>query len=142
MLQLARDVLEVAEPVLLHSPVLTPADCDAIIEERGVCYADILSRRSKPAPVPEPVPVAPEPLPAAVPPIESTRSENNNIENPQSENTPTEEVAPDDIAAAGDAPEPHRQRQRARAVRIVLRGRQRRAAAHPPQSRICGMAGG
>ena len=105
MLQLARDVLEVAEPVLLHSPVLTPADCDAIIEERGVCYADILSRRSKPAPVPEPVPVAPA-LPAAVPPIESTRSENNNIENPQSENTPTEEVAPDDIAAAGDAPEP------------------------------------
>ena len=26
MLQLARDVLEVAEPVLLHSPCLTPAD--------------------------------------------------------------------------------------------------------------------
>ncbi len=36
MLQLARDVLEVAEPVLLHSPVLTPADCEAIIAERGV----------------------------------------------------------------------------------------------------------
>ena len=48
MLQLARDVLEVAEPVLLHSPVLTPADCQAIIVERGVCYADILARRGKP----------------------------------------------------------------------------------------------
>ena len=45
MLQLARDVLDVAEPVLLHSPVLTPADCQAIIVERGAYYADILARR-------------------------------------------------------------------------------------------------
>lgn len=49
ILQLARDVLEVAEPVLLHSPVLTLADCDAIIRERGRSYAEILARRSKPA---------------------------------------------------------------------------------------------
>src|SRR5688500_7310155 len=33
VLDLARDVLEVAEPVLLHSPVLTPADCEAITAE-------------------------------------------------------------------------------------------------------------
>ena len=68
MLQLARDVLEVAEPVLLHSPVLTPADCRAIIEERGVSYADILTRRPKPAPAPVPIPVpVPEPAKAVVP---------------------------------------------------------------------------
>src|SRR5262245_32421184 len=42
ILQLARDVIEVAEPVLLYSPVLTPADCQAIIVERGIWYADIL----------------------------------------------------------------------------------------------------
>jgi uncharacterized protein (DUF2336 family) len=59
MLQLARDVLEVAEPVLLHSPVLTPEDCQAIIVERGVCYADILARRALPAPTPKPLPTAP-----------------------------------------------------------------------------------
>mgnify|MGYP001195916857 FL=1 len=75
MLQLARDVLEVAEPVLLHSPTLTPADCQAIVAERGVCYADILARRSKPAPAPEPAP-APQPAPAPVvriaPPVPTT----------------------------------------------------------------------
>ena len=52
ILQLARDVLEVAEPVLLHSPLLTPADCEAIIRERGACYADILAKRGKPASTP------------------------------------------------------------------------------------------
>ena len=68
MLQLARDVLEVAEPVLLQSPVLTPADCEAIIEERGVSYADILARRPKPAPAPIPTPEpVPEPAKAAAP---------------------------------------------------------------------------
>jgi hypothetical protein len=49
MLQLARDVLEVAEPVLLHSPALTPDDCAAIIEDRGISYAAVLAQRSKPA---------------------------------------------------------------------------------------------
>jgi Uncharacterised protein conserved in bacteria (DUF2336) len=48
MLQLARDVLAVAEPVLLHSPCLTPADCEAIVRERGNSYAAILARRGKP----------------------------------------------------------------------------------------------
>jgi hypothetical protein len=68
VLQLARDVLEVAEPVLLQSPLLTPADCRAIIAERGVSYADILARRPKPAPAPVPAPApAPEPAKAAAP---------------------------------------------------------------------------
>ena len=115
MLQLARDVLEVAEPVLLHSPVLTPADCDAIIAERGVCYADILARRSKPAPAPEPAPVARiEPaLPAArgrsrPPSLKISRSpRDTKSENTQTEERPrAEDAAPDDISAASDAPEP------------------------------------
>jgi hypothetical protein len=58
MLQLARDVLEVAEPVLLHSPCLTPADCEAIIRERGAVYAAILARRGKPPAAPTAPPVA------------------------------------------------------------------------------------
>lgn len=69
MLQLARDVLEVAEPVLLHSPLLTPDDCKAIIQERGRSYAAILSRRGKPAvaaPAPEPSP-PPSPMPSPAP---------------------------------------------------------------------------
>jgi hypothetical protein len=73
MLQLARDVLEVAEPVLLHSPVLTPADCEAIIKERGVSYADILRRRGKPAPAPEPAPTTSKPT-AKIAPAEQTFS--------------------------------------------------------------------
>jgi hypothetical protein len=73
MLQLACDVLEVAEPVLLHSPVLTPGDCEAIIRARGAPYAEILARRTKPAaaavPAPEPRPApakAVAPVPAEV----------------------------------------------------------------------------
>jgi hypothetical protein len=108
MLQLARDVLEVAEPVLLHSPVLTPADCEAIIEERGVCYADILTRRNKPAPAPEPAaPVAAiEPaLPAALPTIEDAAS--GSIE-PEIETTEIElpATAEAEISAEDDTPEP------------------------------------
>jgi hypothetical protein len=48
VLQLARDVLDVAEPVLLQSPTLTPADLAAIAEERGSSYAEIISRRDEP----------------------------------------------------------------------------------------------
>lgn len=117
MLQLARDVLEVAEPVLLHSPVLTPADCDAIIEERGACYADILSRRGKPAQAPEPAPVARvEPLLPAAAPVENAKSESaepKSIEPESSkpastklEPTKTEETIPDHISAESEAPEP------------------------------------
>ena len=113
MLQLARDVLEIAEPVLLHSPVLTPADCEAIIAERGGCYADILARRDKPAPAPEPAPIARiEPaLPPAAAPVETARSESIKSEStkpdsPKSESPKSEEAAPNDISTAGEAPGP------------------------------------
>jgi hypothetical protein len=83
MLQLARDVLDVAEPVLLHSPVLTPDDCATIIEERGVSYAEILSRRGRPTPTVAPAPApslepVPEPAPAPqafTPPTTATPAE-------------------------------------------------------------------
>lgn len=122
MLQLARDVLEVAEPVLLHSPALTPADCDAIIEERGACYADILSRRGKPAQAPDPTPVARiEPVLPAAAPIENTKSENTKPESLKPESiklastkpesvkldpTKTEEAAANTISTEHAAPEP------------------------------------
>jgi hypothetical protein len=48
ILQLARDVLDVAEPILLHSPCLMQADLDAIATERGRCYAEIIARRQSP----------------------------------------------------------------------------------------------
>lgn len=49
MLRLARDVIEVAEPVLLHSPCLTAEDCEAIGQERGFEHARILTMRVTPA---------------------------------------------------------------------------------------------
>jgi hypothetical protein len=62
---LARDVLEVAEPILRHSCGLTPADCEAIIRECGPFHAAIIAERGRipaasevmvtqPDPVPEP----------------------------------------------------------------------------------------
>jgi hypothetical protein len=45
--QLARDVLEVAEPVLRHSPCLTPADCEAIIKECSPYHAAIIAERGR-----------------------------------------------------------------------------------------------
>lgn len=48
VLQLARDEVEVAEPVLLHSPRLTQADCEAIVLERGNAHAAVLARRTTP----------------------------------------------------------------------------------------------
>jgi hypothetical protein len=102
MLQLARDVLEVAEPVLLHSPVLTPADCDAIVEERGVCYADILSRRGRPTPAPAPVARIEPPVPVLLlpPPIETVKTQK-----AKAEDAKAEDAAPNDISAESDAPE-------------------------------------
>ncbi len=47
MLQLARDMLDIAEPVLRHSPLLTPADCEAIIAERGPLYGEIIAQRGR-----------------------------------------------------------------------------------------------
>jgi uncharacterized protein (DUF2336 family) len=43
--RLARDVLEVAEPVLLHSPRLTGSELLAIITELGPAYAAVIARR-------------------------------------------------------------------------------------------------
>jgi hypothetical protein len=85
VLQLARDVLEVAEPVLLHSPCLTPADCEAIIQERGAIYAGIVARRGKPAqtrqdadqsPTSQMTPASQSPLPA-IATIDDSSSEGN-----------------------------------------------------------------
>jgi hypothetical protein len=45
ILDLARDVLEVAEPILRHSSCLTPEDCEAIIQECGPMYAEIMAER-------------------------------------------------------------------------------------------------
>jgi hypothetical protein len=50
VVQLARDVLEVAEPILRHSPCLTPDDLAAIAAERGTPYADIIATRAAPEP--------------------------------------------------------------------------------------------
>jgi hypothetical protein len=47
--RLARDVIEVAEPILTQSPCLTPADLKAIAEERGPTYAAIIATRGQPA---------------------------------------------------------------------------------------------
>jgi hypothetical protein len=58
MLQLARDMLDIAEPVLRYSPCLTPADCEAIIADRGPLYAAIIAQRGQPAEV-NPTPVLP-----------------------------------------------------------------------------------
>jgi hypothetical protein len=61
--QLARDVIEVAEPILLHSPCLTPDDLSAIAAERGPTYADIIATRGQPEPSP-PVAAVVAPPPA------------------------------------------------------------------------------
>ena len=47
--RLARDVLEVAEPILKQSPCLTPADLEAIAGERGFAYAAIIATRGQPS---------------------------------------------------------------------------------------------
>jgi hypothetical protein len=49
ILQLARDVLDVAEPILKHSPVLTEADCEAVARERGPVVAEVVAQRGQPA---------------------------------------------------------------------------------------------
>src|SRR5438034_3734712 len=38
----ARDVIEVAEPILKHSPVLTQADLAAIVAECGAAHAEVI----------------------------------------------------------------------------------------------------
>jgi hypothetical protein len=99
MLQLARDVLEVAEPVLLHSPVLTSEDCAAIIEARGISYAAILAQRVKPAAAP-----ASEPAPAThAAPVTQPQALSPSIVDPADEDVEVEcdvEALPDEDAVA------------------------------------------
>jgi hypothetical protein len=46
--QLARDVLEIAEPILRYSSCLTPADCQAIAKECSLYHAAIIAERGQP----------------------------------------------------------------------------------------------
>jgi hypothetical protein len=52
VLRLARDVIDVAGPVLRHSPCLTPADLEAITVECGDAHAAIVAARSQPPALP------------------------------------------------------------------------------------------
>jgi len=47
VLRLARDVIDVAEPILRQSPGLTPADLDAIGRECGAAHAAVIARRPR-----------------------------------------------------------------------------------------------
>jgi Uncharacterised protein conserved in bacteria (DUF2336) len=47
--RLARDVIEVAAPILKHSPCLTAGDLEAIAERHGAAHAAVISARSLPA---------------------------------------------------------------------------------------------
>jgi hypothetical protein len=62
LLRLANDVMEVAAPILEHSPGLTPADLAAIAQERGAAHADIIARRPSVAVPATPTPGAASPL--------------------------------------------------------------------------------
>jgi hypothetical protein len=61
VLRLARDVIDVAGPILRHSPCLTPADLEVVMVECGDAHAAIVAARLQP-----PAP------PAAPPPREPT----------------------------------------------------------------------
>src|SRR5882672_7747367 len=45
--RLARDVVEVAEPILKHSPCLTESDLVAIVTECGAAHAEIIAKRGQ-----------------------------------------------------------------------------------------------
>jgi hypothetical protein len=61
--RLARDVIEVAEPVLRHSTVLDLADFDAIVRDFGPAHASVIASRSAPLAAPTLAPTV-----AALPP--------------------------------------------------------------------------
>lgn len=48
--RLARDVIEVAEPILRHSRVLTAADLDAVVRDFGASHASVIAARQEPSP--------------------------------------------------------------------------------------------
>ena len=52
ILQLARDVIDVAGPILRHSPCLTLQDLDTIAAECGLAHATMIATRSSIAPPP------------------------------------------------------------------------------------------
>jgi hypothetical protein len=50
VMRLARDVVDVAEPILKHSPCLTPADLELISADCGPAHAAIIARRGEAVP--------------------------------------------------------------------------------------------
>ena len=58
VLQLARDLPEIAEPILKHSWCLTPSDCAAIASERGARHVELIAERG----------TSPLPIESAAPP--------------------------------------------------------------------------
>ena len=66
ILRLARDVINVAEPILRLSPQLAPADLETIMRERGPAHAAIIAKRAVPQSAPQ-FASRPAPLPAAAP---------------------------------------------------------------------------
>lgn len=71
--RLARDVIEVAEPVLRHSRALGPADFDTIVRDFGAAHAAVIASRGVAAPAVTPAPSEPvfTEEPASAPPRES-----------------------------------------------------------------------
>src|SRR5437763_8481604 len=49
--RLARDVVDVAEPILRHSRALTAADLDGVVRDFGARHAAIIAERRAPAPI-------------------------------------------------------------------------------------------
>src|SRR5437870_164242 len=62
--RLARDVIEVAEPILRHSRTLTAADLDAVARDFGASHAAIIAQRRAAAP-PIAAPATREPMPSS-----------------------------------------------------------------------------
>ena len=52
VLRLARDVIDVAKPILRQSPCLTPPDLEQIARECGAAHAAVIAQRSRPAAAP------------------------------------------------------------------------------------------
>lgn len=77
--RLARDVIEVAEPVLRHSTVLTVTDFDAIVRDFGFEHACVIASRDTAATEPVVLPTVATPAAAAAD-IDAERDENSDFE--------------------------------------------------------------
>jgi uncharacterized protein (DUF2336 family) len=64
--RLARDVIEVAEPILRHSTVLTVTDFDAIVRDFGLSHASVIAGRSTAVTAPVVLPTVAAPAAAVV----------------------------------------------------------------------------